>query len=237
MMSVDLLILGGGLAGAATSAFCWLALRPRCVNWGAGRAEIEAAMPGDEAIPNPAYVSTHAVTIKAQREDVWPWLVQMGHQRGGLYTYDWIAQRLGVLDGPSAERIIPELQHLDIGAVIPIGHGRGWPVKALEPNRFLLVRVNAPRIEYTWSWVLNELDESHTRLILRTRSRWRSPLLVPLSPVASLCSFLMTRKHLLGIKQRAEIAAWQTEEWLSGRLYRGSWLPHISFSRQRPTTP
>jgi hypothetical protein len=237
MTSAGLLILGGGLAGAAGSAFCWFALRPRCVNWGAGQAEVEAAMPGDEVIPNPAYVSTHAVTIKAQREDVWPWLVQMGHQRGGLYTYDWIAQRLGLLDGPSAERIIPELQHLDIGDVIPIGHRRGWSVEELEPNRFLLVRLQAPAIECVWAWVLSEVDESHTRLVLRTRSRWRSPLLAPLSHLVGLCSFLITRKHLLGIKQRAEIAAWQTEEWLSGRLCRASWLPHISFSRQWPTTP
>jgi len=225
-------VAAGITAGAA---LYWFALRPWFLRWGATGAEIEASMPGDDVIQDPTHVATRSVTIKAQAEDVWPWLVQMGDQRGGLYSYDWIDQLFGVLDRPSAERILPAFQNLRVGDVIPMGSGPGWPVETLEPNRFLLVHIDQAGMEYTWAWVLNELDESHTRLILRIRTRLTSPLLVPLFHLADPGSFLMTRKHLLGIQQRAEIAAWQTEEWLTGGLRKASWLPPVSFSRQRRT--
>ena len=236
MASAEILIFGAALAGTAAAACYWFAIRPWFLNWGATEAEIEAPMPGDEVIRDPVHVSTRSVTINAQPEDVWPWLAQMGYRRGGLYTYDWIDRWLGVLDQPSAERISPQFQHLEAGDVIPIGNGPDWPVKDLEWNRFLLAHIQAPGMEYTWTWVLNELDESHTRLVLRIRSRLTRPLLVALFHLVDPGSFLMTRKHLLGIKRRSQVAAWQSEEWLAGGLRRASLLPPVFFSRQRRTT-
>lgn len=236
MASAEFVILGAGVAGAAAAAFYWFAIRPWILNWGATGAEIEAPVTGDDVIRDPMHVSTRAVTINAQPEDVWPWLAQMGYQRGGLYTYDWIDRWLGALDEPSAERIIPEFQHLEVGDVIPIGNGPDWPVKDLEPNRFLLAHIQAPGMEYTWAWVLNDLDESHTRLVLRIRTRLTRPLLLLLFHMADPGSFLMTRKHLLGLRRRAQVAAWQSEEWLAGGLRRASWFPPVSSSRQRRTT-
>jgi hypothetical protein len=228
-------ILGAGIAIALATSY-WLAIRPWLLTWGATKSEIAAPMTGDEMISHPTQVSTRAVTIKAQAEDVWSWLVQMGYQRGGLYTYDWIDRLMGALDRPSAERILPEFQQLEVGDVIPIGNGPDWPVIDLEPNRFLLVRIQAPGMEYTWAWVLDELDESHTRLVLRIRSRLTKPLLVLLFHLTDPGSFLMTRQHLLGIKRRAEVAAWQSEEWLTAGLHRVSWYLSSSSSRQRRTT-
>jgi hypothetical protein len=76
--------------------------------------------PGDDIIKNPMHVATRAVTIKTRSAEIWPWLVQMGYKRGGMYSYDWIDRLLGVLDGPRAERIIPEFQHLEVGDVVPM---------------------------------------------------------------------------------------------------------------------
>jgi hypothetical protein len=64
--------------------------------------------------------------------------MQMGYQRGGLYSYDWLDRQFGYLDRPSATRILPQFQHLDVGDIIPIGRSVGFPVKALTPNRMLL---------------------------------------------------------------------------------------------------
>jgi hypothetical protein len=229
------LILGAGMTAALAASY-WRAIRPWFLTWGATKSEIAASMTGDEIISHPTEVSTRAVTIKAQAEDVWSWLVQMGHQRGGLYTYDWIDRLLGALDRPSAERILPEFQHLEVGDVIPIGNGPDWPVIDLEPNHFLLVHIQERGMEYTWAWGLNELDESHTRLVLRIRSRLTKPLLVLLFHLADPGSFLMTRQHLLGIKRRAQVAAWQSEEWLTAGLRKVSWLLPVPSSRQRRTT-
>lgn len=237
MASAGLMVFGAAAAATSAAAIYWFAIRPWSINWGATSAEVEAPIPGDEVIRDPKHVSTRAVTINAQPEDVWPWLVQMGYRRGGLYTYDWIDRLLGALDEPSAERILPQFQHLEVGDLIPIGNGPDWPVKDLEPNRFLLAHIQAPGMEFTWAWVLNELDESHTRLVLRIRSQLSGPIPTMLFHLADPGSFLMTRQHLLGIKRRAQVAAWQSEDWLAGGLRRAGSLLPVFFSRQRRTTP
>jgi hypothetical protein len=101
---------------------------------------------------------------------------------------------------------MPEFQHLEVGDVIPMGSGPSWPVAAIEPNQSLLVVIREPGMEYTWSWGLYELDEGTTRLVLRIHTRLTRPLLIPFFHIFDLGAFLMTRKHLLGIKQRAEAA-------------------------------
>jgi hypothetical protein len=100
-------------------------------------------MPGDELIPKPDMMATRAITIDAPRSAVWPWLVQMGSGRGGAYTYDWIENLFG-LDMHSADEILPQFQHLDVGEVLPMGRsGRGMRVEVLQPERFLTFRFEA----------------------------------------------------------------------------------------------
>src|SRR5262249_1265306 len=89
-----------------------------CRRWGTTRAERRRWMSGDGVIPQANYEATLAVTIEAPPEFVWPWLVQMGYRRGGLYSYDWLDRWFGYLDGPSADRILPEFQHLEVGDMI-----------------------------------------------------------------------------------------------------------------------
>jgi hypothetical protein len=61
-------------------------------------------MPGDALIPNPTEMSMQAVTVNAPPEDIWPWLVQIGCQRDGLYSYDWLDRLFGFLDRPCQRR-------------------------------------------------------------------------------------------------------------------------------------
>jgi hypothetical protein len=164
-------------------------------------------MTGDDIIKNPIHVTTRAITIKARPEEIWPWLVQMGYQRGGMYSYDWIDRVMGVLDRPSADRIIPKFQHLEVGDVIPLGTEPSWPVAAIEANRSLLLDIRAPGMHFTWSWGLCELDDRHTRLVLRIRTLLTKRWLIAVFHVVDFGSFLMTRKHLLGVRDRAEALA------------------------------
>lgn len=232
MQNLAFLLVVAGMGAAAV--VYWRVIRPWHLRWGATAAEAEASLPGDDLIPEPHHVATRSVTINAQVEDVWPWLAQMGYQRGGLYAYDWLCRLRGSLAGPSAVRIIPRFQRLAVGDILPMGSRAGWWVKDLQKNRFLLVHIREAGMEHTRAWVLNELDESHTRLVLRIRSRAtkRNPLLA----LAEAGCFLMTRKHLLGLKERADIAAWQTEEWLTPVPSKTSWLPSVSLDRRRRTT-
>jgi hypothetical protein len=83
-------------------------------------------MSGDSEIPMPDYTATLAITIDARPEEIWPWLAQMGYQRGGLYSYDWLDRLFGYLDAPSLARVLPQFQRLAPGDLIPIGRAGGF---------------------------------------------------------------------------------------------------------------
>jgi hypothetical protein len=164
-------------------------------------------MPGDALIPNPTDMSMQAVTVNASAEDIWPWLVQIGYQRGGLYSYDWLDRLFRFLDRPSATRILPEFQQLAVGDKIPWDRrGTELTVGVLEPLRALAVSYQARGFVWVWQFGLYPLDEQHTRFVTRGTER------VPNTPlwwlgmrVMEPASFIMTRRFLLGLKERAEV--------------------------------
>jgi len=201
-------ILGAGLLAATAWPAYLLTVRRWHARWGTTGSEVQAGMPGDGIVDQPWDITTRAVTIAAAPAQIWPWLAQMGYQRGGMYSYDWIDQFLGVLDGPSAGKVLPEFQNLQPGDEIPMGNSPGWPVESVEPNRSLVLDIRQPGIHITWSFLLEPIDEEHSRLILRIRIRMR-PLVHVVSafPISDFGQFLMTRKLLLGVKQRAEALA------------------------------
>jgi hypothetical protein len=205
---INFKFLGAGLVAAAAWPAYLLTIRRWHERWGATDEEVGRPMPGDVIVAHPWDVTTRAISIKAEPEHIWPWLAQMGYQRGGMYSYDWIDQLIGVLDQPSSERVLPEFQVLRPGDVIPIGYGPDWPIEAVEPQRSLVLNIEQPGIHISWSFLLDPTDGVYTRLILRIRIQLR-PLAHVLSyfPISDFGQFLMTRRMLLGIKQRAESLA------------------------------
>jgi hypothetical protein len=136
----------------------------------ATREEKTRALPGDDRIPQAIDTLTHGVTIRRVPRDVWPWLVQMGAgSRAGWYSYD----RLDNGRQPSAMRIVPELQHPAIGSIFPAlpGVTDGFTLLAIEPERMLMLGWLAPdgTAEVTWTFVLDEVSPSVTRLLVRAR--------------------------------------------------------------------
>jgi hypothetical protein len=197
-------------------------IRPWHLRWGATDAEVYQSLPGDELVLHPKLTATHAITIHASAAEVWPWLVQMGQGRAGFYSYDWLENVFG-LEIHNADRIIPEYQVLKVGDLVPVAPGGfGPPVVALEPNRVLVLggtldtrtgrtlaaSHNVPAEYHAVSWVffLEPVDAKTTRLIERFRADWSPSLRNALFNRVLLepASFVMERKMLLGIKERAE---------------------------------
>ena len=193
------------LAILALGLLYWLPVRWWMNRWGATPAEVSRAMAGDSLILHPTYSGTTAITVKARPEQIWPWLVQIGYRRGGLYSYDWLDRLFGFLDRPSATRILPEFQHLEVGDRIPMGQGPSWPVAVVEPNRALVLDMrNLGGLDWVWQFGLYAVDGTHTRLVsrscVRARKLWARALTHAIEP----SGFVMTRRMLLGLKQRAE---------------------------------
>ena len=183
-------------------------LRRRIMNWGATDAEVDARLPGDELLEHADGVATRAITVDAAASAVWPWIAQMGPlPRGGAYTYDWIENLLG-LDMHSADRVLPDYQHPQVGDTLGYGKNR-MRFERVEPRRVLATRSEDGN--WVWSFVLEEQD-GKTRLI--SRNRFRLPSLtarigmLPMEPA----SLVMERKMLHGIKQRAERLAAEGRE-------------------------
>lgn len=195
------------LAGFASFGAYWLAVRPWQLKWGAIVEEVQAAMPGDDLVKNPTYISTRAITIDACPEEIWPWLVQLGQGRGGMYSYTWI-ENMGGLKMENAAQILPEYQHLAPGDVIPLApNGAGPRVQSIEPNRALVLEFDGG---WTWAFLLVPLDARHTRLVVR--NRWSTAGMNLAARLFFLLvldfgDFVMERKMMLGIKQRAESIA------------------------------
>ena len=183
----------------------WFPIRRWMNRWGSTAADLSRVMAGDGLLVDATYSGTTAVIVSAQPEHIWPWLVQIGYQRGGLYSYDWLDRLFGYLDRPSATRILPEFQHLAVGDVIPLGGGPGWPVAVVEPGRALVLDMrNMGAFDWVWQFGLYKIDEKRTRLVsrscVRTNAVWARLFTYAIEPAG----FLMTRRMLLGIKERAE---------------------------------
>jgi hypothetical protein len=179
-------------------------------------AEARMRLPGDELVPDAMAEATHGVTIEAGAEHVWPFLLQMGSRRAGWYSYD-------LLDNagrPSAESVVPALQDLKVGDLVPatIGGDEGFVVARLEAPRLLVLTglydlgadaqvFDDMRPEafwhISWAFVLESLGPHRTRLHVRARAaystegRWRTA-------VTGLAHELMQSKQLEGLKERAE---------------------------------
>lgn len=179
-------------AAAGTAAVAYAALvRPRLMRWGATDEEVTGSYPGADLVPGGQRAATMAFTIDAPPDQVWPWLVQMGGDRGGWYSWD----RLDNGGHPSATEVHPEWQDLALGDYVKYwkrsGPVEAWQVAALEPNRFLGLRglsdlrgrsldPKQPRpsayTEGLWGFLLTALPGGRTRLVVSGyqtfRPRW-----------------------------------------------------------------
>jgi hypothetical protein len=207
------------LVSLAAGAYAFI-FRPRMLRWGATDEEVRWPYPGVEVIRGGRRGATMAVTIDASPSRVWRWLVQMGCDRAGWYSWD----RLDNGGAPSAERLHPEWQEIKLGDRLkstPSG-GAWFEVAALEPERFLGLRapINLrtmrpfdtrkphPRyyLDSLWGFQLKPLPGERTRLVVsgyakaRPRSLQKAADLIFWEPA----HWIMQMRQFANLKRRAE---------------------------------
>lgn len=202
---------------AASMALYRRILRPWHTRWGATDEEVALDLPGDELVAEPAAQATRAITIDAPCAEVWPWIVQLGADRGGFYTYDALENLFG-LGIHSADEIVDDWQDLEVGDVVYGNRARtgGWYVVDLLPGEALVLQVGdlaagrpvrrdeKLRWEFLWTFALRATPDGHTRLIVRERTAYGSRLTAALMAPVDVVSFVMTRGTMRGIKSRVE---------------------------------
>jgi hypothetical protein len=191
-------VLAVGL-GAVVGVAYLRVVRPWQLRWGATEEEVARALPVDELVAAPTFDATRAITIEARPEDIWPWLVQVGVSRAGWYSYDLLDN----LGRSSARRIIPELQGLKPGDMLPMSPDgkQGMRVHALDQPRSMIWGKPG---DTTWVWVLDPLPGGSTRVITRVRSkyRWLSPS-IAFSMLLEFGDIWMMRRMVLNLRDRA----------------------------------
>jgi hypothetical protein len=166
--------------------------------------EAERSLPGDELVTDAKIGWTHAITICARPSDIWPWLVQMGCRRAGWYSYDGLDNK-GV---PSADRVLPELQQVQVGDILPqtpTAEDR-FTVLAVEPERVLVLGDDAGSM--SWVFVLEPVGETATRLITRSRGTYdHLGIGLMLRVIWHPVHYGMQRRQLLNLKRLVEAAS------------------------------
>jgi len=211
--------IAGGAAIAAAIYGVWA----RLMRWGATDDEVTGPYPGAGIVPEGERAATMAVTIEAPPEQVWPWLVQMGWNRGGWYSWD----RLDNAGRPSATEVHPEWQDLAVGHQLrgwsPGGVLAPWEVAALEPDRFLGLHKltdlrgrsldrRQPRppayLEGLWGFLLKESPGGRTRLVIggyqAVRPRWIERFVFSWSSIPVV--WIMQARTLAVLKRNIERA-------------------------------
>lgn len=185
------------------------ALFPWYRTWGTTDAERAMPLPGDQQPRTPAVELMHGITIDVPPEHVWPWLVQIGQDRAGFYSYDWLERLFGA-HIHNASQIRPEWQHRETGDLVRAAQANylgglfgtevGWRISELEPGRAMV-------LENWGAFVLESTPKGHTRLLVRSTIGgpdtpvWAAALTFALF---ELPHFIMERRMMLGIKERAE---------------------------------
>lgn len=192
-------------------------IRPWYVRWGASDAEVQSRLPGDELVTGVVTQATRAIDIHAPAAQAWPWLVQIGQGRGGLYSYDFLENLVGC-DIHTLTRIVPDLQNLKVGDTIRLGPQEGLPsyqVMILAAQQALVMRSVNPKtgaLGETWGFYLQEKNGGVSRLIIRHRGNPSQELTERIvNTIFEPISFVMEHRMLHGIRDRAEMELVSTD--------------------------
>jgi len=186
-------------ATVAALALPWVyagVVRPWLQNWGSTEGERDRRYPGD-GDERPLSTSTRAVTVRAPAEAVWPWLVQIGQDKGGFYSYDWL-ENLAGCHLRTATRVHPEWQHAEPGDPLVLFPGVATKLTEVDaPHALVIEGWGAYVVEPDW--------DGGCRLVARSHVD-REPRALAYYLGIELPHAVMERRMLLGIKEHAERA-------------------------------
>jgi hypothetical protein len=208
-------VAGAGGAALMVAALLTPFLRGRRKRWGLDRDAAERRLPGDDLVEEPRWSWTHAIEIDAPGEAVWPWVAQIGADRGGFYSHQWLENLAGV-DVRNAERVHPEWQAAEGDGLLLHPQMPPLPIVRLEPGRFMVAyggpeagarEEGRPWVAVSWLFLVEPLGEGRSRLVSRFRAASSDDMVTRLSfgpTVVEPVGFVMDRQMLRGIKERAE---------------------------------
>jgi hypothetical protein len=212
---IRLAILAACLAALILALF--RVARPWYLAWGADQASSDARLPGDQLLWQGAPHETRAVLIRAPAGRVWPWVAQLGQDRGGFYSYELLEDLVGC-QMTNLDHLDPSLQQWKAGDKLWMypprragGLGQA-PLALHEPGHALVFYTRRPGTrpadppDGTWAFVVEPIDRDTSRLIVRSRARGSLGLLGAAfeRAVFEPLHFAMERKMMEGIKARAE---------------------------------
>ncbi len=212
-----------GIEGILIMLACYITifLKPLRDRWGLTKQDALRKLPGDDLVKNPRSVFSHGIIINAPAEFVWPWVAQMGKDRGGFYSYEALENIAG-LGIYNSDLILQEYQHPKVGDIIPFGPENGYPLAICEPGRAMVIEncddldnkttydpdKELPKnyLHLSWLWYIESLDDDSTRFISRNRVTYNPTLKnrFIFRFLSEPIIFAMDRKMCLGIKKRAE---------------------------------
>ena len=191
-------------------------VRPWYLQWGASDVEVRMTLPGDEIIPNPAGQTTRAITVDANAETVWPWVAQIGQDRGGFYSFDLLENLVGCRM-PTVDVLRPDRQTWRLGDKLWMypperAGGQGFAtLRTYVPGRALGFGTHAVGTPVTapengsWAFIVQPLDRYTTRLLFRGRGARRSVAGIAFDrAMFEPVHVVMERRTMIGIKQLAE---------------------------------
>jgi hypothetical protein len=203
-MKTFLTILGILLAGLLLVVTAAIILTPWMDRWHSTYEERAARYPGDELVENPAKIINRAVTINARPAQIFPWIVQIGADKAGMYSYTWLENLVGCKMAKD-EIIKPEWQTLNEGDLMLMCAGEFAPppyiVARVIPDQAVVFghQENHQWVEL-WAFILVPQSDGSTRLVTRTSTNMVGGMWEVFNRVA----FVMERKMLLTIKKLAE---------------------------------
>jgi hypothetical protein len=201
------------LIGPFSHAIRRAALRRLVAQLGPPRGE--RVLPGDELLGDVRFERTHQTILEATPDRVWPWLVQMGCQRGGWYAIDFLDNG----GQPSADHIEPEWQTLAPGDLVPATPDGRAAFGVLEVDRQHALVLGSPSLRHggppapnkeppyqlTWAFVLEPVGEDATCLTVRLRARYQPTAGFFLQHAWNVPAHeVMTRQQLRHLKTRIE---------------------------------
>jgi hypothetical protein len=211
--------VAAGIGGVGRIALGFLTpfRRRKRERWGVDAATAARTFPGDPLVSAPRWTWTHAVEIDAPADEVWGWVAQLGADRGGFYSYQWLENLFGC-DVRNAERVHPEWE-LHEGSALSL-HPKRPPLTVVEMvrGRYLVayaapdqaaLSAGRPWIAASWLFWLEPLGLDGCRLVSRYRAASSGDLATRIAFGPALLEpigFAMDREMLLGIKARAEAA-------------------------------
>ena len=196
--------------GGAFLIACCMILRPLFhrwySTWGTTDDEVTMTLPGDEYVARFRGGYTQAIDIRAPAQSVWPWIVQIGQDKGGYYSYE-LLENLAGCNIHNADRILPEFQELKPGDDL-VMHPKApkVPVVIVEPERALVYGGKQDQdTANVWVFYLEE-KEGNTRLISRWSFDYKPALFnrIVYNGLIEPIAAVMQRRLLMGVKQRAE---------------------------------